>query len=160
MKRILFVLACLLHATPALAACPYPINPTIPPSFIGADCTITWPDKSGFAGEPVSVTLGAGAIIDRFVQKEKADNDTGNFFSTTGTSYSKRAMPYICNGLSYSVYRVKKPLKVLGGISAPWFGSPGGAIQYQTDRNENVSHLVLTGTIERVGWPMEAPCDK
>lgn len=48
---------------------------------------------------------------------------------------------------NYHVYRVVKPLLVLAGPIAPWFGQPGFGVQYVL--YENVSTLIGTGYLAR-----------
>lgn len=48
----------------------------------------------------------------------------------------------------YHVFRVLKPLKVLEGRAAPWFGQPGGDIQYKLF--ESVGELIDDEIIEEV----------
>ena len=50
----------------------------------------------------------------------------------------RRRFPY-----NYHVYSVIKPLKVLAGPIAPWFGQPGQGVQYQT--YVNVATLIADG---------------
>ena len=96
----------------------------------------------------------AGTLIDRF------GFETGTFVSPKGESYASRAVPYVCRQMDYRVYSVEKPLSVKECKAAPWFGEPGGAIQYQTAKP--VKDLVADGSLKTVshdpaGSPGPAP---
>jgi nicrotizing toxin Mtb-like protein len=90
-----------------------------------------YPANNGFAGGTVAVTLRSGQFLDRF------GANTGRFLAPYGVDYSRRALPpsnldtfearYPNN---YHVFRVLRPFTVDGGTAAPWFGQPGGGIQY------------------------------
>jgi hypothetical protein len=93
-----------------------------------------YPSDGGFAGAPVTVTLEAGQVLDRF------GSNSGRFLSPYGTAYAERALPpsnldtfeplYPNN---YHIFRVLKPFAADGGTAAAWFGQPGGGIQYRLD---------------------------
>jgi hypothetical protein len=112
------------------------------PQWIGAQGQIKWPPDAGFAGAPVANTVPKGALIDRF------GGDTGTFFSPRGQSFAARALPYVCAQMAYTVYRLDQPLDVLSGTAAPWFGEPGGAVQYET--KESAAQLTAAKKIEVV----------
>ena len=48
---------------------------------------------------------------------------------------------------NYRVYSVVKPLVVLAGPIAPWFGQPGAGVQYMLYKN--VATLVSEGFLRR-----------
>ncbi|KAK4106988.1 hypothetical protein N656DRAFT_720967 [Canariomyces notabilis] len=48
---------------------------------------------------------------------------------------------------NYKVYSVVKPLVVLAGPIAPWFGQPGAGVQYMLPRN--ISALIAEGVLRR-----------
>ena len=112
------------------------VAPTLPPylrqslypKWIDAQAQIKWPPDNGCAATPVSETIAAGTLIDRF------GSEGGTFFSPKGESFDARAVPYVCSKMAYTVYRVDKPLHVMDCKAAPWFDEPGGAEQFQTDR--------------------------
>jgi hypothetical protein len=134
---------------PAATAIATP-TPTLPPNirqslypkWIDANAQIKWPPDNGCAAAPVSETLPAGTLIDRF------GSEGGTFFSPKGESYDSRAVPYVCSKMAYTVYRVDKPLHVMACKAAAWFDEPGGAQQYQTD--DPAYKLRASGAIEAV----------
>ena len=60
------------------------------------------------------------------------------------------------NEAPYHTYRVRAPLPVLAGRIAPWFGEPGGGIQFLVDAS--VGELVAMGVLERLPPNRAAPC--
>jgi len=83
----------------------------------------------------------------------------GTYVSAADAPYSQRALPpsnldtnpdapdYPYN---YHVYKVAKPLEVLGGPIAPWFGQPGLGAQFYTGYTGNILSLLSQGYLERV----------
>ena len=127
-----------------LSACasPQPARPTQTPYLrqtLDAKW-LRWPPNDGFAATPVAETLAVGTLLDRF------GSEGGRFFSPKGESYNARALPYVCDTLVYTIYRVTKPLHVAAGKAAPWFDEPGGATQYETD--DPVFKLRESGALE------------
>lgn len=53
-----------------------------------------------------------------------------------------RRYPY-----NYHVYSVVKPLEVLAGPIAPWFGQPGAGVQYEL--YQSVATLIEQGYLQR-----------
>lgn len=115
-----------------------------------------YPKANGFlldsGGNPIErpVTLQAGQFVDLF------GSGTGRFLAPAGTLYAYRAIPpsnldtydprYPFN---YHLYRVLAPFSVEAGPAAPWFGQPGGGLQYYTGGNR-VSQLVQTGFLQEI----------
>ncbi len=128
------------QAVEAAPALPPHLRRALYPKWIDAKAEITWPPNDGYAAPPVAQTLPAGTLIDRF------GGEGGTFFSPKGESFAARAVPYVCERMTYTVYRVAKPLVVLAGKAAPWFDEPGGAVQYRTE--EPAFKLRLAGMIE------------
>lgn len=112
------------------------------PQWIDSNAQIKWPPNDGFAAAPAPDTLQVGTLIDRF------GSEGGSFFSPKGDSFASRALPYVCSQMAYTIYRVDKPLHVMEGKAASWFGEPGGAIQFETD--EPAYKLREAGIIEAV----------
>ena len=50
-------------------------------------------------------------------------------------------------GLTPDSYVIKKPLKVLAGQAAPWFGQPGGGTQYLLPKR--IEALIRKGIMGR-----------
>jgi len=108
--------------------------------------------------EEFRLHLNRGEYIDRY------GSEYGSFLSPAGMSYAARSIPpqnldgappATCN---YHDYRVIKPLTVHAGPVAPWFGQPGGGLQYQLDASLvpgapsplDVMWLVTNGYLARV----------
>ncbi len=54
-----------------------------------------------------------------------------------------RSLPADAINKPYHTYVVQKPLKVLPGKIAPWFGQPGGGIQYKLSKP--IAKLLIKG---------------
>lgn len=122
----------------------------IAPQWYAANGNLLWPPNGGFAAAPVVVALPPGMMLDRF------GNPNGTYFSPAGAPYDMRALPYICQGQTYTAYKVDRPLAVKSGTAAPWFGEPGGAIQYQT--GDSAAGLLRVGAMEKLPDPGPPPC--
>ncbi|MBS5988058.1 TNT domain-containing protein, partial [Clostridium sp.] len=103
---------------------------------------IIWPPNRGFDGEAVIETLKPGTRIDRY------GFEGGTFVSPEGIPYPSRALAPGTENKSYNVYEVIKPIEVQAGKIAPWFGEPGGGIQYELSLS--VKKLIEDGFIRRV----------
>jgi hypothetical protein len=57
-------------------------------------------------------------------------SEFGRFFAPVGSTASELALPPGAENLPENVFQVIKPFPVYGGSVAPWFGQPGGGIQY------------------------------
>ena len=168
MRKILVALTALI----SLAGCyplPKPMAPPVPPALLAlqnqppgarsdlgpqwydASGNFRWPPDDGFAAAPVAVVLPPGMLLDRF------GSPGGRFFSPEGAPYAARALPYVCRAQVYTVYKLDRPLTAQSGTAAPWFGEPGGAIQYET--GETAAQLLADRTIEPLPDPGPAPCD-
>jgi hypothetical protein len=86
-----------------------------------------YPPNGGFAGAPTRVHLLPGTVIDRF-----GGTGFSRFFAPPGTPASMRSLPPGSQQTLKRVFEVIKPLEVEVGIAQPWFGQPGGGIQYRT----------------------------
>ena len=117
-----------------------------------------YPFADGFANNTAGVpirgrlTLKPGALVDRFGGVQ------GNFVAPAGSPYDQRALPPAnlnwASGYTsqvpynYHVYKVKKPVVVVGGPVAPWFGQPGFGMQFQLP--STVEKLLGDGVLEEV----------
>ncbi|KAI4184361.1 MAG: hypothetical protein L6R41_004796 [Letrouitia leprolyta] len=117
-----------------------------------------YPPENGFqldlAGKPIlgNMTIQPGTKLDRF------GSESGAFISAADAPYDQRALPpsnlatppdapqYPYN---YHIYTVLKPLVVLGGPIAPWFGQPGLGIQFFTGAIGNIMTLIEQGYLTR-----------
>lgn len=101
-----------------------------------------WPAENGFIGAIKPLTVKPGVFIDRY------GPPTGKFVSPKGHNYGSRALPYPEDPTAYHVYEVLKPLQTQAGEAAPWFGAPGGAVQYTLPRS--VGELIAEGVLREV----------
>jgi hypothetical protein len=141
-------------AAPPSATAPLPANvrPDLDRQWLDQAGAIRWPASDGFSASPVPIVLPAGVMIDRF------GNDNGRFFSPKGASYRGRALPYVCEALAYTTFRITQPLLAWSGKAAAWFGEPGGATQLQTDAT--AAQLVADHVIEKLPTDGTTPCGK
>lgn len=153
---ILSLASCAAPPQPASSPAPWPdyLRRDLVPRWISAAGVVSWPPDDGCAAAPVSETLRPGTLIDRF------GRDGGSFFSPKGESFAARAVPYVCRQMDYWVYQVTAPLPVKSCKAAPWFGSNGGATQYETERS--AAGLVANGSLKVIsdapgGSPGPAP---
>ena len=143
------------------------------------DGSFVYPPQNGFQlttdGQPIlgNMTLMVGTKVDRFGSEygvSYADFSRGSFadayiflagsyVSAADAPYSQRALPpsnldtpvdtpeYPYN---YHIYTVMKPLIVVGGPIAPWFGQPGLGAQFYVGATGNIMSLLANGYLERV----------
>jgi hypothetical protein len=101
-----------------------------------------WPPNDGAAGEVTTTVFPEGTRIDRY------GSDFGTYTSPEGTPYEMRSVAPGTGQKPYSVFEVQSPLEVQSSEVAPWFGQPGGGIQYKLP--ESVDDLLEAGIIRRV----------
>lgn len=90
-----------------------------------ADGSIKWPANDGFESTPSKIILQPGTKIDRY------GTDRGKFAAPEGTPFAARSLAPGSENYTYNIYEIIKPLEVKAGRTAPWFGQPGGGIQYK-----------------------------
>jgi RHS repeat-associated protein len=112
---------------------------TIPEGF---RLTAPYPPNRGFLLGPSTETLQPGTLMDRF------GLERGTFVAPQGTPVPMRALPPGVSDGSYNIYRVVKPFDVRAGPTAPWYGQPGGGMQYELPGR--VVDLLKSGHLERV----------
>ncbi|KAF4448349.1 filamentous hemagglutinin / adhesin [Fusarium austroafricanum] len=110
-----------------------------------------YPPQNGFQldanGHAINGTmvLQPGTLVDRF------GSAYGSFISAAAAPYSQRALPPSNLDTNpdtpdfpynYHLYVVIKPLTVVGGPIAPWFGQPGLGAQFFTGETGNVKFLL------------------
>jgi hypothetical protein len=93
-----------------------------------------YPANDGFAGEINSLTLKSGDVVDRY----GGTTDRSRFLSPQGTPIEARSLPSDTNLNLYDKFQVVRSFPVQSGTVAPWFGQPGGGIQYNTQIPINV----------------------
>jgi len=102
-----------------------------------------WPPNDGFADPPVRTALRVGTLLDRY------GGDSGNFLAPAGTPFEQRSLPEFFESTQpFSVFEVLEEFEVEAGVAAPWFGQPGGGVQYRTAAP--VSELIERGYLRRV----------
>ena len=111
-------------------------------SLLAARGGLKWPPNRGFAGKPRSTTLQPGTRIDRY------GSEAGTFTSPAGTPFGARSLPSKAAGAPLRGYEVVKPLPAQSGAAAPWFGQPGGGMQYEL--GQSVKSLVDQGFLRRI----------
>lgn len=74
----------------------------------------------------------SGERIDRY------GNEHGSYFSPEGTLLENRSSHPFTNTDSYNSFEITKPLTVRTSIVAPFYGQPGGGIQYITPYKTSV----------------------
>lgn len=89
-----------------------------------------WPENNGSSVPETPVILSKGTRLIRFGENIKYIND-GRFFSSPGTSYEQFSLPYTPTVMRE--YEVLQDVLSYKGIASPWFGQPGGGIQYRFD---------------------------
>jgi hypothetical protein len=110
-----------------------------------ADChfdfkTIKWPDSNGCAEKERSIRFKVGEIYDRY------GYPGGFFIGNLKNTFDERSMMSVKSGRrckvvfrnklmsgrqQYHQYRVLKPFTVKTCTVAPFFGHPGGGVQYR-----------------------------
>ncbi|KAH6884389.1 hypothetical protein B0T10DRAFT_517733 [Thelonectria olida] len=117
-----------------------------------------YPPQNGFqldaTGKAINGTmvLQVGTLVDRF------GSEYGSYVSAANAPYSQRALPPSNLDTNpdtpdfpynYHIYRVVKPLTVVGGPIAPWFGQPGLGAQFYTGDVGNIMKLLADGILQR-----------
>ncbi|KAF5657725.1 filamentous hemagglutinin adhesin [Fusarium heterosporum] len=117
-----------------------------------------YPPQNGFQidehGNAIngSMVLQVGTLVDRF------GSEYGSFISAAAAPYSQRALPPSNLDTNpdtpdfpynYHVYRVIKPLTVIGGPIAPWFGQPGLGAQFFTGEVGNIKFLLEQNYLQK-----------
>jgi hypothetical protein len=93
------------------------------------------PDYKGFTKPPSQNTLPVGTIVDRYGE------NLGRYFSPPGTPRWGRSLKSDVSG-TLKRYRVKQPLPVETGRTAPWFGQAGGGIGHRVIDDVSVGNLL------------------
>ncbi|MCZ7932225.1 hemagglutinin repeat-containing protein [Agrobacterium leguminum] len=138
---------------------PPAINPTpqqlasaerlgVDPRWVKANGEIDWPKNHGFSEPPTILELQPGVRFDRYGGKflDGEFRDPGAFASPTGVPFGQRALPNSSLNDPYTTYEIVLPIPgVNSGIAAPWFGQPGGGVQYQLPFS--IDYLIRNGFI-------------
>lgn len=108
---------------------------------------INWPANNGFEGEPVSMKLDHGILIDRY------GSPAGTFVSPAGIPYEQRALALHSDEAPYHKYEILIPFDVEAGKIAPWFDRIGGGTQYYTGNTQILdfeSGEMIDATVENL----------
>ena len=93
---------------------------------------IIWPLNGGaVAGTEKNVVLTSGFQFDRY------GYNSGTYVSPVGTPFEMRSLAPGTELKPYKVFEVVKPVRATGSIVAPWFGQPGGGIQFELENSIN-----------------------
>lgn len=106
---------------------------------------IDWPENDGFLGEISNITLEPGTKVDRY------GSFTGTYVAPEGIPNENRALKPGTEKGEYTIFKINKPINVQSGRIAPWFGQPGGGIQYKL--YETVEKLLKYGYINVIDYP-------
>lgn len=120
--------------------------------------SLTYPPEDGFQldvkGKPIqgNLTIQLGTKLDRF------GSEYGRYISAADAPYDQRSLPpsnlmtppdapeYPYN---YHIYTVLKPLTLLGGPIAPYYGQPGLGTQFFTGAIGTIMTLIEQGYLAR-----------
>ena len=155
---VLALLALLLATACASQPPPQPqagLRPDLAARWLNPDGSARYPSEAdgfwqGFNEAPSVLVLPPGTLVDRF------GGEGGRYLAPLGARFQARAVAFVCAAAPYRTYRVRAPLPVLAGRIAPWFGEPGGGIQFLVDAS--VLELVEMGVLERLTSNRAAPC--
>jgi len=110
---------------------------------------------------PICMRNGQFAEIGHFgeFRSYRSNILLGSYISAADVPYSQRALPPSNLDTNpsppdfpydYHIYKVLKPLTVVGGPIAPWFGQPGLGTQFYTSVTGNNMALIAAGYLERL----------
>lgn len=105
--------------------------------WINPDGSIRWPPDEGFKAKPSDVEIAVGVRLERW------GYPGGTFVAPVGVPPNDLSLAPGTLKKPHYVYEVLKPLPALEGTAAPWFGEPGGGIQY--DLVKSVEHWIEAG---------------
>lgn len=99
-----------------------------------------YPPNDGFSGVVQKITLEAGTLIQRTGELY------GRFVAPAGTPTQMLSLPYDKIGQTTTYLQLQQSIEVLAGKVAPWFGQPGGGIQYilETPLDQLIKEGVIT----------------
>jgi hypothetical protein len=134
-------------SAPALAGTAAPARTAAPASHGGPaaplsardDCSAAYYDGNSLLGPAKLPASGPVGLLYKGQDIDRYGSVYGSFLAPAGLPYSARSIPpsnldgtppALCN---YTDYQVSKSFRVDAGPIAPWFGQPGGGIQFQLD---------------------------
>lgn len=108
---------------------------------------IVWPPNRGFvAGEGGQATVLPGQTLDRF------GGTGGSFLAPEGTPIPARSLAPGTELRPPNSYEVLQPFEAGAGRAAPWFGQPGGGLQFDLGKM-TVQDLIDAGVLRPKGPP-------
>lgn len=87
------------------------------------------------------ITLPSDTVVRRF------GNENGNLVHPEGTAFPETSLAFE-REFEQRRYRLRRPVRVLTGVTLAWGPLPGGAVAYLLPRH--IGHHVETGALERV----------
>jgi hypothetical protein len=109
------------------------------------DSKISWPVNRGFVfGEGGRASVLAGQTLDRF------GGTGGRFLAPGGTPVPMRSLAPGIELKPLNSFEVLKPFEADAGSVAPWFGQPGGGLQFDLGK-KTVQDLIETGFLRQKG---------
>lgn len=104
------------------------------------------PPHEGFAGTPEHVDIPEGTRLDRY----GGTSPKSDYLALEGTAPSQRSLPSTVDLNIKDSYVVSPGHSVpaLYGKTAPWYGQPGGGVQYKLDHP--VNFYVNQGSLIRI----------
>jgi hypothetical protein len=103
-----------------------------------------YPPNQGFIDKTEVMSLAEEIIVDRY------GGVYGRFVCPVGTPIPARSLSkYVdTSAANYHKYRIGNDIEVESGVVAPWFGQPGGGIQYRLPKD--IKTLLAEGVLEEV----------
>jgi len=130
----------------------------VDPRWVKSDGTVDWPTREnsgfdgGFSAAPKIRELQLGQTFDRYGGRFDENgnfSDRGSFVAPDNVPFDQRSLPDSTQNAPYRRYEVIRPIpKVNSGTAGPWFGKPGGGVQYQLPMS--IDELVNKGFIKPV----------
>lgn len=96
---------------------------------VGNNGPNSFPANMGFAEGPYQASLIPGAIIDRYGFKD------GYFVAPQGTPIANRSLIPSTPTSSLNTFEVIKPIQVNAGTASPFYGQPGGGMQFELPKS-------------------------
>lgn len=108
----------------AAAIMPQRVRPSISEPLLRTD-DLYWPPNQGVVGIPQKTTLPRGYVLDR------KGSERGEFLAPAGTPIEKRSLDPVGRSAPLHRYKVVSPVDVDWGMARPYFGQPGGGLQFK-----------------------------